>query len=65
MEELSDKNRVLGERIDSSMAMTQDIDSQVENVAGLVQNIVEISEKSGEQAKPAKDLPWLQMKSEN
>ena len=50
MEELSDKNRVLGERIDSSMAMTQDIDSQVENVAGLVQNIVEISEKSGEHA---------------
>lgn len=65
MEELSDKNRVLGERIDSSMAMTQDIDSQVENVAGLVQNIVEISEKSGEHAKLVRDLPWLQMKSEN
>lgn len=57
MEELSGKNQTLSDRIDSSMAMTQDIDNQVENVAGLIEHIVEISEKSSVQANAStKDL---------
>jgi len=50
MEDLTDKSRVLGERIDSSMEMTEDIDQQVSNVAGLVEHMVEISKKSAEHA---------------
>ena len=50
MEELADKNSMLSDKIDSSMAMTEDIEQQVENVAGLVARIVEISEKSTKQA---------------
>lgn len=50
MENLTEKNNVLSGKIDSSMDMTQDINDQVENVAGLVGHIVEISEKSAEHA---------------
>ncbi len=50
METLSGQNYTLSQRIDSSMAMTEDIDNQVENVAGLVEHIVDISEKSSVQA---------------
>lgn len=50
MEDLTDKSRVLGEKIDSSMEMTEDIDQQVSNVAGLVGHMVEISKKSAEHA---------------
>ena len=50
MEDLAEKNRMLSQRIDSSMEMTKDIDQQVENVASLVENIVQISEKSEEHA---------------
>jgi len=50
MEDLTDKSRVLGEKIDSSMEMTEDIDQQVSNVAGLVEHMVEISKKSAEHA---------------
>ena len=50
MEDLAEKNRMLSQRIDSSMEMTKDIDNQVENVANLVENIVHISEKSEEHA---------------
>ncbi len=50
MEDLTDKSRVLGEKIDSSMEMTQDIDQQVSNVAGLVEHMVKISKKSAEHA---------------
>ncbi len=50
MEDLAEKNRMLSQRIDSSMEMTKDIDNQVENVASLVENIVHISEKSEEHA---------------
>ncbi len=50
MEDLSRKNEVLSGRIDSSMEMTEDIDNQVENVAGLVARIVELSDKSAQQA---------------
>ena len=50
MEDLTDKSRTLGEKIDSSMEMTQDIDQQVSNVAGLVEHMVEISKKSADHA---------------
>ena len=50
MEDLTDKSRVLGEKIDSSMEMTEDIDQQVTNVASLVEHMVEISKKSAEHA---------------
>ena len=50
MEGLTDKSNVLGERIDSSMEMTEDIDQQVSNVAGLVGHMVEISRKSAQHA---------------
>lgn len=50
MEDLSDKNQMLSQRIDSSMEMTEDIDNQVENVADLIEHIVKISEKSAEHA---------------
>ena len=57
MENLVEKNLVLSEKIDSSMEMTEDIDNQVENVAGLIEHIVEISEKSAEHAsKSTKEL---------
>ena len=46
MENLAEKNAMLSQRIDSSMEMTTDIDSQVQNVAGLIEHIVTISEKS-------------------
>ncbi len=50
MEDLARENEVLSGRIDSSMAMTEDIDNQVENVAGLVARIVELSDRSAQQA---------------
>lgn len=50
MEDLARENEVLSGRIDSTMEMTEDIDNQVENVAGLVARIVELSDKSAQQA---------------
>ncbi|MBO5228817.1 MAG: PilZ domain-containing protein [Lachnospiraceae bacterium] len=50
MEELSEKNMVLGQKVDSSMEMTEDIDNQVGNVAELVEKIVTLSEKSANHA---------------
>lgn len=47
---LSDQNRTLSGKIDSSMEMTESIDHQVKNVAGLMEHIVEVSEKSAVQA---------------
>ena len=46
MENVAQNNAVLSEKIDSTMNMTNDINEQVGNVAGLVEHIVEISEKS-------------------
>ena len=46
MEELSANNNILGTKIFSSMNMTEDIDSQVTNVAELTNHIVEIANKS-------------------
>ena len=50
MEDLTDKSRALSGKIDSSMEMTEDIDQQVSNVAGLVEHMVEISKKSADHA---------------
>ncbi len=50
MVDLSDQNHILSGKIDSTMDMSEDIDNQVENVAGLVEHIMEISQKSTEQA---------------
>jgi len=50
MEDLSEESDRLSQRIDSSMEMTEDINQQVRNVADLITHIVELSEKSVEQA---------------
>jgi len=50
MEDLSGKSVLLSQKISSSMEMTEDIDQQVSNVAGLVEHIVSASEKSTRQA---------------
>lgn len=50
MEGVSAESDRLSQRIDSSMEMTEDINEQVGNVAGLVTHIVELSEKSMERA---------------
>lgn len=50
MESLAGKSDSLGQKIDSSMEMTQDIDHQVMEVAGLIEDMVELSEKSVEHA---------------
>lgn len=47
---LSEQNDVLSDRISSSIQMTEDIDSQVENVTELMGHILSISEKSTVQA---------------
>ncbi len=51
MEELARKSQTLSGMVDSSMNMTEDIDHQVANVAGLIENIVGLSEASAEHAK--------------
>ncbi len=50
MEDVSAESDRLSQRIDSSMEMTEDINQQVGNVAELITHIVELSEKSVEQA---------------
>lgn len=50
MEDLATKARMLGQKIDSSMEMSEDINNQVGNVAGLVEHIVELSDKSAKHA---------------
>lgn len=46
MGELVEKSRELGQSVDSSMDMSEDIAKQVINVAELVEHIVELSDKS-------------------
>lgn len=46
MTELSENNEMLNQRIDSSMNMTEDIDSQVEHIAELTERIVAIIDES-------------------
>lgn len=55
MEQLNENSGILSQKIDSSMDMSQDIDNQVENVATLLQNIVELSEKSTSHANASAD----------
>ena len=50
MEQLAEKTDLLGQQIDSSLDMTRDIDTQVRDVAGLVEIIVGLSDKSVEHA---------------
>lgn len=50
MEELSDNNRTLNMKVDSSMEMTEDINSQVANIAELTDRIVMIINESVEHA---------------
>ena len=50
MVDLSEQNDVLSGKIDSSMNMSEEIDNQVENVAELMDRIMEISQKSTLQA---------------
>lgn len=50
MEELAENNKMLNQKIDSSMDMTEDIDKQVENVAELTERIVAIIDESVEHA---------------
>lgn len=50
MEELVEQSSILSQEIVSSMEMTEDIDNQVANVTRLVEQIVELSEKSATQA---------------
>lgn len=50
MEELAGKSDLLGQRIDSSLEMTKDIDVQVTEVSELLEDIVELSGKSAEHA---------------
>ena len=46
MEGLVEQSKMLSDRIDSSMGMSEDIDDQAGNVANLIENIVELVEKS-------------------
>lgn len=50
MEDLAGKSQQLGQKIDSSMDMTEDINNQVGNVAELIEHIVELSDKSASHA---------------
>lgn len=50
MEELAVNNDVLNQKIESSMEMTEDINTQVMHIAQLVEEIVEIADKSVNQA---------------
>lgn len=50
MDDLFGENQMLNERIGATMKMSENIDDQVVHVAGLVEQIVEISEKSVAQA---------------
>ena len=50
MVELSQQNDVLSDRINSSIHMTEDIESQVENVTELMERILNISQRSTIQA---------------
>lgn len=51
MNELADNNQNLQEHTESSMNMTSDINTQVENVASLIEEMVKLTEESCEHAK--------------
>lgn len=50
MGELADNNDMLNQKVDSSMSMTENIDSQVTNVANLMEHIVTLIEESAAHA---------------
>lgn len=50
MEDLVRKSDLLGQKIDSSMEMTKNIDHQVTEVAQLIENIVDLSDESAKHA---------------
>ncbi|MDD6201724.1 MAG: methyl-accepting chemotaxis protein [Lachnospiraceae bacterium] len=51
MNALNSSNQDLQERTSSSMDMTSDINTQVQNVASLIEDMVKLTEESGEHAK--------------
>lgn len=51
MDDLSANNTVLQDKTDSSLDMTRKINNQVENVAGLIQEMVTLMEESGTHAR--------------
>ncbi|MBQ6887472.1 MAG: methyl-accepting chemotaxis protein [Lachnospiraceae bacterium] len=55
MEELSGNNEILNQKVESSMEMTEDIDSQVANIAELTDRIVTIIDKSVTHAAKSSD----------
>lgn len=60
MNELTDNNEQLNEHTNSSLDMTTDISSQVQNVAELIGNMVTLTNASGEHAKnSSEDLSSL------
>jgi len=65
MDTLSNKSRELSGKIDSSMAMTEDIDNQVGNVAGLVERIVTLSDKTVKQASTSSKQLEMAVESTN
>lgn len=50
MGELADNNEMLNQKVDSSMSMTENIDSQVTNVANLMEHIVTLIDESAAHA---------------
>lgn len=55
MESLISNNEVLNERTQSSILATDKISEQVENVATLIKEMVQLMEQSVENAKPVPD----------
>ena len=55
MQQLTERTDLLGQSINSSLDMTKDIDTQVTDVAGLLENIVVLSEQSVEHANSSSD----------
>lgn len=55
MEELSEKNAILTEKTDSSINMTNDIQTQVKNVSAMTTQMVDLVNKSSSHAKTSSD----------
>lgn len=65
MEKLSSNNMVLHERTDSSLGMTQKINTQVENTAEMIQEMVNLMDQSVENAKTSSEQLVDVVKSTN
>ncbi len=55
MEELADNNDILNQKVESTMGMTEEINSQVVNVADLIERIVSLIEESMSHAANSSD----------